>query len=257
MSHIWMSNVTHMNDSWHPHEWVTSHIWMCDTSHLSAWIFLRCRSTGSQQFCLAPKKNSCHWLIWKLCIIHVHYIDLEYVWHTNVWNDSWLVYTCRYIYSYIVYAWIYVYKGIWIYTCIYTYTDTHICVYVYVYDIQTFETTADMFWHFMQKQRSNTAKALLACSIVSLTTTGARVPVCVCICVCFCVCVYVCGYVSASVSVSICVFVGVYFCLCVCVYMLQKHRLIVVGYGKWDRLNDRSLLQNIVSFVGLFCKRNL
>ena len=29
------------------------------------------------------------------------------------------------------------------------------------------------------------------------------------------------------------------------------------GYGQQDRLNYRSLLQNIVSFIGLFCKRDL
>ena len=29
------------------------------------------------------------------------------------------------------------------------------------------------------------------------------------------------------------------------------------GYGSYDRLNYRSLLQNILSFVGLFCKRDL
>jgi len=29
------------------------------------------------------------------------------------------------------------------------------------------------------------------------------------------------------------------------------------GYGQWDRLNYRSLLQNIVSFIRLFCKRDL
>jgi len=29
------------------------------------------------------------------------------------------------------------------------------------------------------------------------------------------------------------------------------------GYSQWDRLNCRSLLQNIVSFIGFFCKRDL
>jgi len=29
------------------------------------------------------------------------------------------------------------------------------------------------------------------------------------------------------------------------------------GYGQYDRLNYLSLLQNIVSFMGLFCKRDL
>jgi len=29
------------------------------------------------------------------------------------------------------------------------------------------------------------------------------------------------------------------------------------GYGQHDRLTYRSLLQNIVSFIGLFCKRDI
>ena len=29
------------------------------------------------------------------------------------------------------------------------------------------------------------------------------------------------------------------------------------GYGQWDRINYRSLWQNIVSFIGLFCKKDL
>jgi len=44
-------------------------------------------------------------------------------------------------------------------------------------------------------------------------------------------------------------------CVCVCVYSLTS--AIGGGYGQQDRLNHRSLLQNIVSFIGLFCKRDL
>ena len=34
-SHIWMSHVTHMNESWHTYEWVMSHIWMRHRTHMN------------------------------------------------------------------------------------------------------------------------------------------------------------------------------------------------------------------------------
>ena len=33
MSHIWMSHVTYMNESCHTYEWVMSHIWMSHVTH--------------------------------------------------------------------------------------------------------------------------------------------------------------------------------------------------------------------------------
>jgi len=42
MSHIWMSHVTHMNESCLTYEWVMSHIWMSQVSHMNeschAWM---------------------------------------------------------------------------------------------------------------------------------------------------------------------------------------------------------------------------
>jgi len=35
MSHIWMSHVTHMNESCHTYEWVMSHIWMSLVTHMN------------------------------------------------------------------------------------------------------------------------------------------------------------------------------------------------------------------------------
>ena len=35
MSHIWMSHVTHMNESCHTHEWVVSHTWMSRATHMN------------------------------------------------------------------------------------------------------------------------------------------------------------------------------------------------------------------------------
>ena len=35
LSHIWMSHVTHMNESCHTYEWVMSHIWMSHVTHMN------------------------------------------------------------------------------------------------------------------------------------------------------------------------------------------------------------------------------
>jgi len=35
MSHIWMSHVTHMNESWHIYEWVMSQIWISHVTHMN------------------------------------------------------------------------------------------------------------------------------------------------------------------------------------------------------------------------------
>ena len=38
--------------------------------------------------------------------------------------------------------------------------------------------------------------------------------------------------------------------------VVMRELVLWGGYGSKDRLNHRSLLQNIVSFIGLFCKRD-
>jgi len=57
-----------------------------------------------------------------------------------------------------------------------------------------------------------------------------------------------------SVRVCVCV------CVCVCVYALtnvETYRVLWGGCNWKAAKNDRSLLQNILSFIGLFCKRDL
>ena len=39
--------------------------------------------------------------------------------------------------------------------------------------------------------------------------------------------------------------------------MMQRKNTVWGGYDEYAPLNHRSLLQNIVSFIGLFCKRDL
>jgi len=86
-----------------------------------------------------------------------------------------------------------------------------------------------------------------------------RVCVCVCVCVrvCACVCVYVC--VCVCVCVHVRVRVCVFACICVCVYVSVR---VLFDFKYWSTKlcvlrGAGSLLQNIVSFMGLFCKRDL
>ena len=65
----------------------------------------------------------------------------------------------------------------------------------------------------------------------------------VCVSVCFCVCVCVC--------MCVCVCVCMYVCECVCVCVSE------VEFTVYVCKNYKSLLQNIVSFKGLFCKIEL
>ena len=39
LSYIWMSHVTHMNESWHTYEWVMSHIWMSHVTRMNVEWF--------------------------------------------------------------------------------------------------------------------------------------------------------------------------------------------------------------------------
>jgi len=110
------------------------------------------------------------------------------------------------------------------------------------------------------------------------------VCVCVCVCMCVCVCVHVCVCVQklspraalletaplrapvcmcmyVCICVRVCVCVSVCVCECVCPRgMLSESGSLKAPMG-WLRsvgsLKYKSLLQNIVSFIGLFCKRDL
>jgi len=66
--------------------------------------------------------------------------------------------------------------------------------------------------------------------------------VCLCLCVCVCVCMRVCLYLC------ICVSVYVFICVCECYGVASTSRLLK---------HFRFLLQNIVSFIGPFCKTEL
>ena len=78
MSHIWMSHVTHMNESCHTYEWVMSHIWMSHVTHTN---------------------ESCHtydWVMSHIWIIHATcshtHLDAHYYYYTFVWWMSHIPY---------------------------------------------------------------------------------------------------------------------------------------------------------------------
>ena len=84
-----------------------------------------------------------------------------------------------------------------------------------------------------------------------------RVSVCTCVCVCVCLRVYVCVCVCMCVCVCVCERVSgnqakILECDRVSHACSAMGRLRLIG-----SLNDWSLLENIVSFIGLFCRRDL
>jgi len=103
---------------------------------------------------------------------------------------------------------------------------------------------------------------------------------CVCVYIYVCVYVYVCVYIqqframehTAAAATQNAVAVWVHACLWVCERAMRVRSCVrgcisvcecvgvpnaVCGYEEKAPYNYRSLLQNIVSFIGLFCKRNL
>jgi len=72
VSHIWMSRVTHMNESCHTYEWVVSHIWMSLT-HMD---------TGQScwECCRKEKKSRMnvrvtHEWVWQIWMCHVMHMN--------------------------------------------------------------------------------------------------------------------------------------------------------------------------------------
>ena len=82
MSHIWMSHVTHMNESCHTYEWVMSHIWMSHTTHMNAstshtyeWVMFHIWMSH-----VTHMNESCHtWM-------RQHVTHMNKSCHTHEWN---------------------------------------------------------------------------------------------------------------------------------------------------------------------------
>ena len=66
MAHIWMSHVTHMNESCHTYEWVMSRIWMSHVTHMN-------------ESC-----HTCKWVMSHTWMSHVTHVDESC--HTRAWS---------------------------------------------------------------------------------------------------------------------------------------------------------------------------
>jgi len=67
-SHIWMSHVTHMNESYHTSKWVMSHIWMSHVTHLN------------------ESRHTSEWVTSHIWMSHVTHMNESY--HTSKWVTS-------------------------------------------------------------------------------------------------------------------------------------------------------------------------
>jgi len=90
MSHIWMSHVTHTDESCHTHGWVMSHIWMSHVTHMDE----SCHTYGGvmSHIWMSPVTHmdeSCHtygWVMSHIWMSHVTHMDESC--HTYGWVMS-------------------------------------------------------------------------------------------------------------------------------------------------------------------------
>jgi len=83
MSHIWMSHVTHMNESRHTYEWVISHIWVSHVTHMNE----SCHTYEMSH--VTHMNESCHtyeWVMSHIWMSHVTHMDESC--HTHKWVMS-------------------------------------------------------------------------------------------------------------------------------------------------------------------------
>ena len=94
MSHIWMSHVTHMNESCHTYEWVMSHIWMSHVAHITKSCHTRTeRHTGLilSRNCLPSL--SCMCVPWLSCDMTHPRLSMGPVW-LSLSCVTWLIHMC-------------------------------------------------------------------------------------------------------------------------------------------------------------------
>jgi len=119
-----------------------------------------------------------------------------------------------------------------------TYVYVRKCVSVRVSVLDSLHVCVCVYSRFISKGIDSMCTCVCMCVCVCVRACAcvcvyAKDSMCTCVCMCMCVCVRVCA------RVCVCVYVLVRVCICVCVYISSRY------------------LQNIVSFVGLFCKRDL
>jgi len=131
---IWMSHVTHMNESCHTYEWVMSHISMCDMTHWYVTRCIRCLSY-SHMWYAAYMGHTWRYDAHLICMyisIHIHTHTHKYVYlyiyirtHTNM---------CIHI--------LYIHR----HECTY---PLHIYIYIYIYIYITFEQHSPLHFPFL------------------------------------------------------------------------------------------------------------
>jgi len=97
MSHIWMSHVTHMNESCHTYEWVMSHTWMGHVPHMNescptwpCWERMENHLHDRCHYRNASHMNeSCHTYAWDTTQIWMsHVTHMRETWHKYEWVMS-------------------------------------------------------------------------------------------------------------------------------------------------------------------------
>jgi len=140
----------------------------------------------------------------------------------------------------------------------------YVCVYMYQYIIYPVECLSFIYDEWKRNQPVTRLLKFIVCIDIHVCIySGLCIFTCVCIfmCVHIYVCIYLCVYIFMCIYIYMCIYIHKYI-----IYWVEYsfsnnvHRRIQLvwgGYGQSDWLNYRSLLQNIVSFVWLFCKRDL
>jgi len=113
-SHVWMSHVTHMNESYHTDEWVMSHIscnsfirvWLIHTCLTHSYVFHSFIRVINELFIVMShiSCNSYEWLSHTCDLTPIHMCDMTQSYHTDEWVMShiscnsfirvWLIHTC-------------------------------------------------------------------------------------------------------------------------------------------------------------------
>jgi len=131
MSHIWMSHVTHMNESCHTHGWVMSHIWMSHVPHMNeschthGWVMSHIWMNH-----ISLMNDSCHvyqWFISHMWILYLNYIKWVCM-HVQLGGGVNALYRNLFLESWYIRTYIYTHT----HTLTHTHAGTHICMCVCV-----------------------------------------------------------------------------------------------------------------------------
>ena len=108
MSHIWMSHVTHMNESCHTYEWVISHIYFTahprTTAPVRGFVWHDIFTCGSWLMYMEDMTHSYKWhsvfkfetpsFIYVTWLIYMCDMTHSYVWHDSLICMTWLINMC-------------------------------------------------------------------------------------------------------------------------------------------------------------------